>query len=362
METAERFLIYGDFIKAEPFGSGHINDTFLAHFNQAGLPVKYIIRRINKYVFKQPEIVIQNTVNVIEHITEKLLADKEEEISRRVMTLIKCKDGKFYHLDENGDYWCAVLFFEGAYTIDSLENSRQAYKAAKQFGKFQKYIIDEDVNKYKPSIPNFHNTMMRVEQLKSAIKEDVCGRAKSAKDEIDIALANCGIADKIGALWKSKELPLRVTHNDTKINNVMLDKKTDDGICVIDLDTVMPGSVLYDFGDMIRTSASSADEEEKNFSRVIIKLEYFEAIAKGYLEELRSVLNQAEISNLVYGAELIIYEQAIRFLTDYLMGDPYYRIAYNGQNLDRTRNQLSLLKSFQIQKPEMEKIISSLRK
>ncbi|HEX3074881.1 MAG TPA: hypothetical protein VHP30_14805, partial [Ignavibacteriales bacterium] len=141
----------------------------------------------------------------------------------------------------------------------------------------------------------------------------------------------------------------------------MLDKKTDDGICVIDLDTVMPGSVLYDFGDMIRTSANPAGEEEKDFSRVNIKLEYFEAIAKGYMEELKSVLNQAEISNLVYGAELIIYEQALRFLTDYLMGDPYYRIAYNGQNMDRTRNQLSLLKSFQMQKPEMQKIISSLR-
>jgi hypothetical protein len=345
--VADKFLIYGDLINAVPIKKGHINETYLLTFNQAGATVQYILRKINKFVFHKPAIVVQNTVNVIEHISKKLLEENEKEISVKVMTLIKSKDHKYFYKDKGSEYWCAVLFLENSYSVDCVETTDQAYMAAKEFGRFQKYLIDDDVNKYQPTIPDFHNIKKRLKLFQSIIRNNQNDRVKKAKEEISQVLSNRHLSVKIEELMKSKTLPIRITHNDTKINNVLLDKNSGKGKCVIDLDTVMPGTVIYDFGDLVRTSASSLVEDDPDIKNVRIKKEYFDAVVKGYLEELNGYLVPVEITNLLYGAKLIIYEQAIRFLTDYIMGDLYYRTNYTDHNLIRTRNQLALLMNLQ---------------
>ena len=356
-QIISKFKFSGDFIEAKLFGNGHINETFLASFNHGGLETEYILRKINKYVFKNPEIVVANTVNVINHITKKLKEAGESNTSKYVMELIETTDSKYYYIDDNEDYWCAVVFIKDAYTVEYVETSEQAYQAAKAFGRFQKYLIDADINEYKDSIPNFHNLESRLIAFDVAVKDNVVGRLEKVTEETELANSYRYLSEKITNLIKNNELPVRITHNDTKINNVMLNKETHEGECVIDLDTVMPGTVLSDFGDMVRTSTSPVEEDEKDSLKVTMRLDIFEPLAKGYLEELAEVLTELEISNLIYGAKVIVYEQAIRFLTDYIMNDVYYSVSYHDHNLIRTRTQFALLKSIDNQTEEMEKIV-----
>jgi hypothetical protein len=358
----KNFRINGDFLGAKPFGNGYINDTFLVTYNQAGLKVEYILRKINRYVFQTPQIVVDNTVNVTNHITEKLKEIGEKEISNHVMKLVETKNSKYYYVDNKNDYWCTTLFIKNAYTAEYVETDEQAYQAAKAFGRFQKLLIDADVSSYKDSIPNFHNLESRLVAFNNAIKDNSIERVAKAKEEIELVNSYRFLSEKITNLIKSNELPIRITHNDTKLNNVMLNKETNKGQCVIDLDTVMPGTVLYDFGDMVRTSTSPAEEDEKDVSKVTMRLNIFEALVKGYLEELAEVLTEVEISNLIYGAKVIVYEQAVRFLTDYIMNDLYYSISYPEHNLVRTRTQLALLKSIDIQTNEMKEIVKRYSK
>jgi len=361
-QIISNFKISDDFIEAKPFGNGHINETFLVTFNHTGLKTEYILRKINKYVFKNPEIVVANSVNVINHITKKLKASGVGDTSNQVMELIEAKNSKYYFVDDHDDYWCAVVFIKDAYTVEYVETSEQAYQVAKAFGRFQKFLIDADVNEYKDSIPNFHNLESRLMAYDIAIKENPVGRVEEACKEMELANSYRYLSEKITSLINKNELPIRITHNDTKINNVMLNKETNEGECVIDLDTVMPGTVLYDFGDMVRTSTSPVEEDEKDASKVTMRLDIFEALAQGYLEELAEVLTEVEISNLIYGAKVIVYEQAIRFLTDYIMNDVYYSTSYPEHNLVRTRTQLALLESIGNQTSEMEKIINKYSK
>lgn len=356
-QIISKFKIYGDFIEAKHFGNGHINETFLVSFDHDGLETKYILRKINNYVFKSPEIVVNNTVNVISHITKKLLEAGEENISKYVMELIETKNSKFYYIDDNKDYWCALVFIKDAYTVEFVETIEQAYQASKAFGRFQKYLIDADISKYNISIPNFHNLENRLIAFDVAIKDNVVGRLEKVTEETELANSNRHLSEKITSLINNNELPIRITHNDTKINNVMLNRETHEGECVIDLDTVMPGTVLSDFGDMVRTSTSPVEEDEKDTSKVTMRLEIFEALAKGYLQELAEILTEVEIKNLIYGAKVIVYEQAIRFLTDYIMNDVYYSVNYSEHNLIRARTQFALLKSIEKQSEEMEKIV-----
>lgn len=356
-QIISNYKISGDFIEAKPFGNGHINETFLVSFNQAGFKTEYILRKINKYVFKNPEIVVANSVNVINHITKKMRKAGVSDTSNQVMELIETKNSKYYFIDEHDEYWCAVVFIKDAYTVEYVETSEQAYQAAKAFGRFQKFLIDADVNEYKDSIPNFHNLESRLTAFDIAVQDNPVGRVGEASKEMKLVNLYRYLSEKITSLINKNELPIRITHNDTKINNVMLSKETNEGKCVIDLDTVMPGTVLYDFGDMVRTSTSPVEEDEKDASKVTMRLDIFEALAKGYLEELAEVLTQVEISNLIYGAKVIVYEQAIRFLTDYVMNDVYYAVSYPEHNLVRTRTQLALLESIENQTDEMDEII-----
>ncbi|MEN8119696.1 MAG: phosphotransferase [Bacteroidota bacterium] len=352
------FVVYGDYLTAKPFGNGHINDTFLVSYNQAGINVNYIIRKINKYVFKQPEIVVNNSVKISLHIKNKLEALGETEISRKTLTFVKTRDDKYYHIDQEQDYWCMVLFFEDAYTVDYVKTKEQAYNAAKAFGKFQKLIIDAKVADYEDSIPEFHHLPKRLAAFDDVLRTDPSGRLKNIRQELKLIDKNRAISEEFVELIKSNKLPVRISHNDTKINNVMIDSRTDEGLSVIDLDTVMPGIILNDFGDMVRTSTCPVAEDEKDISKVKVQIDVFEALTKGYLEELVDYVTETEINKLVFGAKLIVYEQAVRFITDYLAGDVYYSTSYEDHNLVRAKNQLALLESICQQESKMEGIVA----
>ena len=356
-----QYKINGNFVKFKPFGNGHINDTYLVTFNQSESQVEYILRKINKYVFKNPHIVVDNTVNVIKHISDKLKEEGKKDITNNVLQLVEARDSKYYYLDKNKDFWCTLIFLKNAYTVEFVETVDQAYQAAKAFGKFQKYLLDAKIDDYGYTIPNFHNLNSRLVAFDQALENNVVNRLSTCQAEIDAINKNRNISDKITNLLKNNELPIRITHNDTKVNNVMLNKETNIGECVIDLDTVMPGTVLYDFGDMVRTSTSPVEEDEKDVSKVFMRIEIFEALVKGYLEELSSHLKEVEIENLIYGAKVIVYEQAVRFLTDYLNGDLYYNTKYEDHNLVRARTQIALLESINEQNNEMEKIVNSYK-
>jgi len=354
---SNKFQLAGEFIESNSFGNGHINDTQLVKMKQDGRELKLILRKINKYVFKKPEIVIENTINVIAHINRKLIENNVPDRARRVMTLLISKENKDYYIDEQGDYWCAVKFIDSAYTVDYVKSVEQAYQAAKAFGRFQYYLIDADLEMYQPTIPDFHNLPIRLENLGNAISADKVKRVNKTDIEIKMSNKFHYIKEKIIEISKDDGLPIRITHNDTKINNVMLDEFTGEGLCVIDLDTCMPGTVLNDFGDMVRTSVSPSEEDEKDISQIYVRMDVFEALVNGYVSELKNNLIEIETDNLVYGAKLIVYEQAVRFLTDYLMGDVYYSTAYEDHNLVRARNQFTLLQSIEENSEEMEKIV-----
>ena len=353
---ANNFDIYGTYISSKLFGNGHINTTYIVSYNELGKITRYILRKINKFVFKEPKIVIANSVNISTHVKNKLVNRGVIDVSRRTMTFIKTHSGEYYHIDENKNYWSMVLFFEDAYTIDFVKTKEQSYKLGKAFGNFQKLISNANISDYKETIPDFHNLPKRLLAFDAAVKTNPSNRLKNIQDELIAINNNRGISHKYTELI-SKNLPLRITHNDTKINNVMLDHKTDEGLCIIDLDTIMPGTVLNDFGDMVRTSTATVAEDEKDLSKVNIQVDFFDALTKGYMEALVGIITNIEIDNLVYGAKLIIYEQAIRFLTDYLLGDIYYSTAYVNHNLIRAKNQLALLNSVLLHEDKMESII-----
>ena len=359
MERIKRILnnfnINGEFIDAKAYGSGHINDTLLVRYMLSGKQINYILRKINNFVFKEPKLIIENTINVTNHIREKLIEVNEPYINSKVLTLLGTKNGNSYYVDEN-DYWCLLHFIQGAYTVDHVDNSEQAYEAAKAYGKFQKYLSDFDTSQCYITIKNFHNLSNRIKIFEEAIRLDSKKRIEGITQEIEIAKSYIFLKDEYENL-KKKNLPMRITHNDTKINNIMLQNESNKGLCVVDLDTVMPGIILNDFGDMVRTFTSPALEDAKDFSKVKMRLPIFDALVKGYLEELNNYLTQDEINNLVLGSKIIVYEQAIRFLTDYIAGDVYYKVEYDIHNLNRARNQFALLSSIEEQTEQMEKVI-----
>ncbi len=357
---ASHFDIWGDFLWSERYGSGHINDTFLAVFNQAGHQVRYIIQRINTNIFKDPEALMNNISRVLTHCKSKLLSRKDA--SRRALTLIHSQEGKPFYVDEDGGYWRAYLFIDRARTYDVLESPAFAYQAARAFGSFQRLLSDIPGERLAETIPNFHNTPSRIADFDAALVADPMNRAATAKAEIEFLQAHRDMASKLLDLQKEGKIPERITHNDTKINNVMLDDESGEGICVIDLDTIMPGLSLYDFGDLVRTSTSPAAEDEKDLSKVQARMEYFEALARGFLDGAEGCLTPAEIENMPFSGMLITFEIGVRFLTDYLMGDKYFKVHREGHNLDRCRTQFKLVQSLMEQEETMNKIMKDLVK
>ncbi len=322
----------------EPYGAGHINDTYLADIK----PSQYILQRINHNVFKNPDNLMENIVGVTEHLRQKIMAAGGNP-DRETLTVIKTKDGQNCLKTEDGNYFRVYLFVDHANTYQTAEKPIQFYNSARALGKFQRQLADYPAETLHETIPRFHDTRDRFEQLRAAITADKVGRAAEVKAEIDFALARENYVDKVLDAIKAGEVPLCVTHNDTKLNNFLFDDKTDEAVCVIDLDTVMPGSRLYDFGDSIRFGASTASEDEKDLSRVTMSLELFEAFSKGFLEEMSQTLTPTEIELLPFSAILLTFECGIRFLTDYLSGDTYFKIHRPEHNLDRCRTQLKLV-------------------
>jgi hypothetical protein len=352
--VAREFQIGGDFQSAVPYGSGHINDTYCAVFNQAGAPVRYILQRINHHVFKNPVALMENIQRVTGHLAAQV--DGQPDRSRRVLSLIPARDGLNWHLDAEGNYWRAYHFIPDARTYDAASSSAQAYQAAMAFGEFQKQLAGLPAPRLHDTIPDFHHTPKRFAALQQAIAADVAGRATLAKAEIDFALAHQSICAELIAA----NLPERVTHNDTKFNNVMLDDVTGEAICVIDLDTVMPGLALYDFGDMVRTTTSPAEEDEQDLSKVTMQFPMFEALVRGYLASAGGFLTKAEKSYLAFSSKLITFEIGIRFLADYLAGDTYFRVHREGHNLDRCRTQFKLIQSIEQQEEAMNRLVESI--
>ncbi len=303
---------------------------------------------------------MQNIENVTAHIRKKV-QENGGDLKREVLTIVKTNDHKNFYIDENGNYWRGYVFIDDATSFQSVEEPAHFYKAAKAFGRFQKLLSDFPAETLFETIPNFHNTESRFGAFLEALSSDTMNRAKDVKEEIDFALKRQADASVLVHLLKEKKLPLRVTHNDTKLNNVMLDNKSGEGICVIDLDTVMPGLALYDYGDSIRFGASTAAEDEKDLEKVRMDLDLFELFTKGFLEEAGSSLTQTEIEYLPFGAKIMTFECGIRFLTDYLNGDIYFKIHREGHNLDRCRTQFKLVADMEEKMQKMKEIVERVR-
>lgn len=359
-EISHKFQIYGELLHAEVCKIGHINETYIAAYYQAGTRVRYIHQRINTDVFKNPDHVMENVMRVTKHIRDTLRKKQIKEVTRRTLTLVPTRDGLPYYRDCYDNCWRTYFLIEDTRTYDVVKNERQAYQAGKAFGEFQNYLINLKGNRLYDTIPNFHNTPLRLETLYKAIEEDKFNRAAGVKREINFIRKHEAIAPILIRGLKDGSIPERITHNDTKFNNVMMDVKTDEAMCVIDLDTVMPGTVLYDFGDMVRTTTSSTTEDELNLSKVKARTSMFQSLAKGYVESAGSFLTPKEKSLLTFAGKLITYTIAIRFLTDYLSGDVYFRVHRPFHNLDRCRTQLKLVESLERKEDEFQKFVDLL--
>jgi len=336
---------------SEAYGNGHINDTYIIQSTP-----KYILQRINTEVFKNPEQLMNNIKNVTEFLHEKI-KNNGGDPTRETLTLVNTTDNKLFYKNDDGNYFRMYKFIDNSKSYELVENEKQFYNAAKAFGKFQKMLADFSAENLFEVIPNFHNTRKRFEDFKIAVENDKVGRAKDIQAEIKFALEREKYVDIVVELLDSGAIPLRVTHNDTKLNNVLLDDKTGEGICVIDLDTVMPGSLLYDFGDALRFGASTGSEDEKDLDKIWFDLDLFKAFTNGFLQETGSTITKKELELLPFSAILMTYECGIRFLSDYLNGDTYFKTEREGQNLDRTRTQFKLISDMENKFDEMKIIV-----
>lgn len=340
-EIIQRFAVEGEFVSCERYGNGHINDTYKV----VSTARPYLLQRINRTVFKNPEVVQANILRVTRHLSSKGIAS---------LTVVPTRTGEAFHKDASGNHWRVYLFITGASTTDVMETPDQARKVGSAFAAFQNQLADLPPPRLVETIPDFHHGPRRYEAFRQALSTDAFNRASGIASEIAFLEARENL---YGRLIR-KKLPERITHNDTKLNNVMLDDVTGEGVCVIDLDTVMPGLALYDFGDMCRSGTASAREDEKDLSQVFCRMDMFKALAEGYLSQA-AFLTKPEREELVFSARFITQVIATRFLTDYLSGDVYFRIRYPEQNLNRFRMQMRMIQSMEAQADEMERIVRS---
>lgn len=346
MRIAEQFEVEGTVESAVPHGSGHINDTYLLVCRDDDKCKKYTIQRVNHEVFKKPWELMENVVRITEFLQKKI-AEAGGDAERETLHVIRTKDGASYCRWKDGTYWRMYDFIDGATSYDEVKEPKDFYESAVAFGHFQKLLSDYPAGTLYETIPNFHNTIDRVKNFKKALEEDAAHRAMKVQEEIRFVLDRESDCRVLCDMLSSGELPLRVTHNDTKLNNIMIDDETGKGICVIDLDTVMPGSALYDYGDSIRFGASTGAEDETDLSKISCDVELFSLYTKGFIEGCEGSLTEQEIRMLPMGAKVITLEQGIRFLTDYLEGDGYYKIHRPEHNLDRCRTQFKLVKDME---------------
>lgn len=359
-EIVRHFAIDGCFLEADPIRAGHINDTYACRFSIGSGTVRYVFQRINHHVFREPEKLMENVVRVTAYARERIIAAGGDP-ERETLNLVAAVEGGFFHRTAGGDYWRAYKYIEGANSYNLVRDHRDAYHAARAFGRFQRLLCDLPGARLHETIPGFHHTPGRFAALVAAVESDPVNRAAAARDEIAFALAREEDTHVATDLLARGILPERVTHNDTKLNNVLLDEVTGEGICVIDLDTIMPGSVLYDFGDLVRFTAATAAEDERDLGRVGVDLAVFNQLARGYLDGAREILVPAEWDHLAYAGKLLTLECGMRFLTDYLQGDTYFKTHREGHNLDRCRTQFKMVAEMEREMGRLEAVIRQYR-
>ncbi len=362
-KICEQFDIKGELIEdsVKCHGSGNINKTFIAKYKMFdGTEKCFIFQKINTMVFKEPYKLMKNIENVTSFIEMK--SQFCDDNIHPCLSVIKNKNNKSLAViidEKTGEkqYYRAYNCIENSISYDSSTDKKVVYKVGEAFGHFQKLLSDYDAEELETTIPDFHNTQKRFDDFMSDIELDVCDRASEVSEEIIEILKNKGCKDKIVNLLKKGTIPTRVTHNDTKVNNVMMDKDTGDYLTVIDLDTVMPGSYLYDYGDGVRSTCATAEEDEKDLSKVSLNIELFKEYTKGYLNEMASYLTEEEVCNMGEAIKVLTFELALRFLNDYINGDTYFKTCYDKHNLVRARNQLKLLSDIEKKLPEINNFI-----
>jgi hypothetical protein len=359
-EIVANFCTEGNVEIIVPFGSGHINDTFHVKATDPELP-GYLLQRVNHHVFKDVPALMNNVQLVTNHLKKKLTEIPDANPTKEVLTMVWAKDKQCFFCDTAGNYWRMYLFLKDTKSYDLVLTDQQAYEGGKAFGKFQLLLSDLDANLLFETIPDFHNIAMRLDRLNKAVLADVEGRVKEVLPELTFVIERADAMVTILNLGKEGKLPLRITHNDTKFNNILLDMN-DHGQCVIDLDTVMPGYVAYDFGDAIRTIINTASEDESDITKVNLNIPLFKAYTEGYFKSAGGFLSDMEVKTLVLGILLIPYMQGVRFLTDYIEGDVYYKTRFAEHNLQRTRVQFQLLKKLEEQYAVLDQIIQSVAK
>ncbi len=340
----------------KPFGSGHINDTFIArHIHNT--PSVYLLQKINHFVFKDIDGLTGNMIAVTNHLKSKIAELPGSDPQKEVLTLIEGEDGKYYYNDEEGNYWRMTYFLENTNSYDLVTTSQQAYQGGMAFGKFQRLLSDLNPDGLVDTIPNFLNIEKRLIDFNNAIDKDAVGRLKSVLTEVEFLQTRSAQMNDILRLGRAGILPLRITHNDTKFNNILLDENNEIQ-CVIDLDTVMPGYVAYDFGDAIRTIINTAMEDEADLDAIQLNILLFSGFTQGYLSQTHLFITDAELNSLMSGVLLMPYMQSIRFLTDYLEGDVYYKTSFNEHNLQRAKAQIQLFKLLETNRQKLTDIVN----
>lgn len=356
----DQFNFKGQLVSCEPFGSGHINSTYVAEFDENGSRKKYVVQQVNTSIFKDIDALMDNIFSVTSYLRNEIKSQGGNP-DRETLHFIKTKDGCKYFKDDDSNCFRAYVFVENSKSYNMAQTPEMFGKSGKAFGKFQKNLRDFPADSLNVIIPDFHNTIYRYEnEFIPAVQADKIGRINDCAEQIKFVMNRREDCKKIETLIAQGKLPLRVTHNDTKLNNVIFDEDTDDAICVIDLDTIMPGSALYDFGDSIRFGANSCEEDDCNFDKVEARLDYFKEYAKGFLSEAGDAFNKCEIDNLAFSAKLMTFECGMRFLTDYINGDVYFKTAYPEHNLVRAKNQFALVKDMENKLVDMQDIINSI--
>jgi hypothetical protein len=354
------FKIEGTFLSAQPYGSGHIHDTFLVRTVEEAAD-DYLLQRINHYVFKNVTHLMSNIERVTKHIQKKISLVSESEAAREYLTFIPTKNEKYYYQDLSGNYWRVSIFIGDSFSYDVVDSPEKAYAGGRAFGKFLALLADLSPDSLYETIPDFHNVEYRLDKFHQTVKNNPVQRVKEASQEIEFVKVREEEMKCIIRLGREGKIPKRVTHNDTKFNNILFDD-AGNVLCVTDLDTVMPGYIHYDFGDAIRTATNTGAEDAQDLSKVSMDIQLFEAFSKGFLEETRSFLIETEIEYLAFSAKLLAFTIGLRFLTDFIDGDKYFKIHRQGHNLQRARAQFKLLQSMEEQYEAMKGIIKEIAK
>jgi len=360
-EIAQHFCFEGSFQGAIPHGKGHINDTYIVRCEKGDRALRpYILQRINHRIFKDPIRLMENIERVTSHL-RRTIAAAGGDPQRETLNLILTREGAIYHRTSGGDYWRAYHFIAGAQTFDIAPSPQHIYHASRAFGRFQRLVSDLPPGQLHETIPDFHHTPKRFQALVEAVQRDTCNRASSARAEIAFAEKRSKETGILLDLLAQGRLPRRVTHNDTKFNNVLIDDLTGEGVCVIDLDTVMPGLSLYDFGDSVRSGANPAAEDERDLSKVTVDVQTFDRFVSGYLDAVRDLLTPIEVDLLTFSARIMTLECGIRFLTDYLSGDVYFKTRRESQNLDRSRTQFKMVQDMEDKADLLTRVVDRYR-